>query len=225
MYSVLLYSLWWENMRKKEGKKRWNLWVRITINHQGLDDKATFLASQYSSRFDYSVDARMTFSRYQKTRAKENLIQWIRWAEKMCYIRWQSLLVFPKKNLPNHFSGHLVWKSFEVLLQHLLHCDIKCHPLLKCQAQQSFIRLHSDLLGTVGPFKAQQVQIFTTPNGLSWSSWIQSLHEKRKPSHKLWGFFMALKFAFGAGFSILLYGLPQYYLYFIISIGYILLWI
>ena len=110
MYSVLLYSLWWENMRKKEGKKRWNLWVRITINHQGLDDKATFLASQYSSRFDYSVDARMTFSRYQKTRAKENLIQWIRWAEKMCYIRWQSLLVFPKKNLPNHFSGHLVWK-------------------------------------------------------------------------------------------------------------------
>ena len=106
------------------------------------------------------------------------------------------------------------------MLQHLLHCDIKCHPLLKCQAQQSFIRLHSDLLGTVGPFKAQQVQIFTTPNGLSWSSWIQSLHEKRKPSHKLWGFFMALKFAFGGGFSILLYGLPQYYLYFIISIGY-----
>ena len=34
------------------------------------------------------------------------------------------------------------------------------------------------------------------------------------------GLFYGLEVCVGAGFSILLYGLPQYYLYFIISIGY-----
>ena len=127
---------------------------------------------------------------------------------------------FPKKNLPNHFSGHLVWK---ILWGFAPASAALRHQMSSSTQMSSPAKFHQTPFWSAGDLLAHS-KLSRCRFLLHQMGWVgrheSNLYMRRGSHHKLWGFFMALKFAFGGGFSILLYGLPQYYLYFIISIGY-----